>query len=203
MLAQEEISTLQSNLDSIRGSLKDLLLPPDPLDSNGAIMEIRPGVGGSESALFTSEITRMYTRFAQSQPSQSLMNQDPSSSSSSNLPWEVEMLSSTPVEVTTALSGAGEGLKEAIIQIKGENAFKFLRYEAGVHRVQRVPATQNLAKLQSSTIAVVVLPLSNKDEKDQEKKDDLVDPKDVKIEVMRSRGAGGQVSKRTSELQGQ
>lgn len=200
MLAQEEISTLQSNLDSIRGSLKDLLLPPDPLDSNGAIMEIRPGVGGSESALFTSEITRMYTRFAQSQPSQSLMNQD---SSSSNLPWEVEMLSSTPVEVTTALSGAGEGLKEAIIQIKGENAFKFLRYEAGVHRVQRVPATQNLAKLQSSTIAVVVLPLSNKDEKDQEKKDDLVDPKDVKIEVMRSRGAGGQVSGRTSELVGQ
>lgn len=136
LLAQEEVSTLKSNLDDIRNSLKHLLLPPDPLDSNGAIMELRPGVGGSESACFTSEVTRMYMRFAQSQFRSSLNNS--SSSSNSNLPWEVEMLSSTPMEVTTASSGGGDALKEAIIQVKGDNAFKYLRYEAGVHRVQRV-----------------------------------------------------------------
>lgn len=181
ILAQEEISILQDSLNSIRTSLQSLLLPSDPLDSSGAILEIRPGVGGAESAIFTSEISRMYIRFAQSQPS--------------NLGWEVETLSSTPMDISVGTGASGsDGLKESIIQIKGENVFGVLRYEAGVHRVQRIPVTQNLGKLQSSTIAVVVLPLSNKDEKDQEKKDDLIDPKDVKIEVMRSRGAGGQVS---------
>lgn len=143
-------------------------------------MEFKPGVGGSESALFLSEVVRMYTRFCESRPEG----------------WKIELLSSTPIEVSTSQSGAGDALKDAILEIKGDGAFGALRFEAGVHRVQRIPTTQNLGKLQSSTIAVVVLPASS----DGEKKDDLVDPKDVKTEVMRSRGAGGQVCMRALEI---
>ncbi|KDN52582.1 release factor [Tilletiaria anomala UBC 951] len=144
------------------------------------IMEFRPGVGGQESGLFTSQVVRMYRKFAE------------------NVGWEVEELSLIPMEVN-ASTGGGDGVKEAIIQISARGGredaeiYDRLKWEAGVHRVQRIPTTQSLGKLQTSTMAIVVLPSDTDDGgSEQQKADDVVDPKDVKTEVMRSRGAGGQ-----------
>lgn len=182
-LASEEIPLLEEELSNLRADMEQLILASvtDAIESQavGAVLEVRPGVGGQESTLFTAEVARMYERFCEQKP----FDEDGSGE------WQVEMLSSTSVDVSTSSSGSGSGLKEAIIEIKGKGAFQKLKFEAGVHRVQRIPATQSLGKLQTSTIAVMVLPIS---EGSENKADDLVDPKDVKVEVMRSRGAGGQ-----------
>ncbi|SNX85564.1 related to MRF1 - peptide chain release factor, mitochondrial [Melanopsichium pennsylvanicum] len=182
-LALEEVPLLENELASLRTSMENLILGSvtDAIEAQavGAVLEVRPGVGGQESTLFTAEVTRMYERFCDQKPA----DEDGSGE------WQVEMLSSTSVDVSTSSSGSGAGLKEAIIEVKGKGAFQKLKFEAGVHRVQRIPATQSLGKLQTSTIAVMVLPIS---EGSESKADDLVDPKDVKVEVMRSRGAGGQ-----------
>ncbi|PWZ01358.1 release factor [Testicularia cyperi] len=182
-MAQEEVPVLEEELQSIRSEMEEITLASttDPIEAQavGAVLEVRPGVGGQESTLFTSEVARMYERFCEQKPA----DEDGSGE------WQVELLSSTSVDVSTASAGSGSGLKEAIIEVKGRGAFQKLKFEAGVHRVQRIPATQSLGKLQTSTIAVMVLPIS---EGGENKADDLVDPKDVKVEVMRSRGAGGQ-----------
>lgn len=169
-LAQEEREALQQTQAELHRSLHAALLPPPP-PTIGAILEFKPGVGGAESTLFTAEVVRMYERFA-----------------SARSGWEVEML-----RAVAADAGGGDALKEATLRVVGKGAFETLRHEAGVHRVQRIPATQSTGKLQSSTIAVVVLP-----EAEDNGKQVLVDEADVKVEVMRSRGAGGQVSSRAS-----
>lgn len=186
LLAQEEIPMLQEELEELAAELTELIMAPetDPIEktATGAIIEVRPGVGGQESSLFTGEVTRMYTKFCE--------NKLPDENGSGE--WEVEMLSSTSVDVSTSSNVSGAGLKEAILEVKGKGAYRRLKYEAGVHRVQRIPATQSLGKLQTSTIAVFVLPVSSGESGEMSKADDVVDPKDVKTEVMRSRGAGGQ-----------
>lgn len=182
-LATEELPLIEEELAEARTQMEELVLSfiTDAIEAQavGAVLEVRPGVGGQESTLFTAEVARMYERFCEQKPA----DEDGSGE------WQVEMLSSTSVDVSTSSSGSGAGLKEAIIEVKGRGAFQKLKFEAGVHRVQRIPATQSLGKLQTSTIAVMVLPIS---EGSENKADDLVDPKDVKVEVMRSRGAGGQ-----------
>ncbi|SPO46364.1 related to MRF1 - peptide chain release factor, mitochondrial [Moesziomyces antarcticus] len=182
-LATEELPLIEEELAEARTQMEELVLSSitDAIEAQavGAVLEVRPGVGGQESTLFTAEVARMYERFCEQKPA----DEDGSGE------WQVEMLSSTSVDVSTSSSGSGAGLKEAIIEVKGRGAFQKLKFEAGVHRVQRIPATQSLGKLQTSTIAVMVLPIS---EGSENKADDLVDPKDVKVEVMRSRGAGGQ-----------
>ncbi|EPQ32418.1 uncharacterized protein PFL1_00614 [Pseudozyma flocculosa PF-1] len=184
-MALEELPSLESELDDVRAELQEVLLSTsvDPIEATaeGAILELRPGVGGQESSLFVGEVTRMYTKFCENKPA----DEDGGGQ------WQVETLSLTSTDVTTSSSGSGLGLKEAILEVKGRGAYRRLKFEAGVHRVQRIPATQNLGKLQSSTIAVMVLPVSA-NSGESAKADDVVDPKDVKTEVMRSRGAGGQ-----------
>jgi len=172
-LAEEELSLLDNDIDALRASLLDLILPDDPMDDSDAIMELRPGVGGEEACIFTGEILRMYTKFCESRPDG----------------FTTELLSVTEVDVSTAKASSGEGYKEAIMEIKGKGAYGLLKWEAGVHRVQRVPATQSTGRLQTSAMAVVVLPVIQ-DNKEQD--NELFEMKDVKVEVMRSRGAGGQ-----------
>ncbi|CAO1631126.1 unnamed protein product [Parajaminaea phylloscopi] len=204
-LAEEEVESLLEEQESIFSlSFRDALLEASskaggkassggstPTSSNGsgsslratgAIIELRPAIGGDESSLFVGEMTRMYQRWCASAPL--------------GTHWKVTMLSSTPVDAMGTASGA---LKEAILQVDGEGAYEALKYEAGIHRVQRIPETTSVAKLQSSTMTIVVLPIdtsssspSGSGEQQQQRADDIVDPQDVKTEVMRSRGAGGQ-----------
>jgi peptide chain release factor 1 len=178
-LAIEEAETTLNSLDDLRERIAKELLPKDPIDEESAILEVRTGVGGQESAVFVANISRMYARYCEH-----LVDEGTGEAA-----FQVEELSSTPTDVT-ALSDA---FKEVVLSVKGKGAFGMLRSEAGVHRVQRVPETTSTDKLQTSTIAVIVLPGGGQGASpDLEKKDDLVDPKDVKTEVMRSRGAGGQ-----------
>ena len=133
---------------------------------------------------------RMYIKYCDNRAAQAAEEGNPEALGAG---WRTELLSATPVDVSTSGS-VSEGLREAILQVHGENAFNALRYEAGVHRVQRIPTTQNLGKLQTSTIAVLVLPVQGGE---AERADDIVNPQDVKVETMRSRGAGGQHVNRT------
>lgn len=184
MAITEAESTLQS-IDELRKTIRTAIIPQDPLDSQSAIIEIRPGVGGQESCIFTAELARMYTRFCQDV--ELSIDGKPSK-------LQVEQLSATAADGATLGSSGTDAYKEILLSVKGRGAYGLLRHEAGVHRVQRVPTTININKLQSSTIAIVVLP-SAEDDKSSVKNaslDHLVDPKDVKEEVMRSRGAGGQ-----------
>lgn len=182
-LASEEVPILEEELSALRNEMEKVVLASvaDAIETQavGAVLEVRPGVGGQESSLFTAQVARMYERFCEQKP----VDEDGTGK------WQVDLLSSTSVDVSTSSSSSGAGLKEAIIEVKGKGVFQKLKFEAGVHRVQRIPATQSLGKLQTSTIAVMVLPIS---EGSESTADDLVDPKDVKVEVMRSRGAGGQ-----------
>lgn len=188
-LAQEEIESVENKQDTlILGSIRDGVLDASghargsggaSLQATGAIIELRPGIGGDESSVFVGEMTRMYQRWCGSAP----LGQR----------WKVTMLSSTPIEPTGASSSGA--FKEAILRVDGKGAYEALRYEAGIHRVQRIPETTSIAKLQSSTMTVVVLPLDSSSASqgaEQSTADDIVDPQDVRTEVMRSRGAGGQ-----------
>ncbi|CAO1619838.1 unnamed protein product [Sympodiomycopsis kandeliae] len=167
MLAEDEVEELTSSLELLRTNLSDRLFPPDDIHQSGALIELRPGIGGEESCLFVAEMTRMYERWC-----------------AANHPdWSVSLLSSTSSEFNGAL-------KEAILQISGTGPYGSLRFEAGIHRVQRIPVTTSVPKMQSSTMTIVVLPLATETKFSSE--DQLVDPRDVKTEVMRSRGAGGQ-----------
>ncbi|MEF3273806.1 MAG: peptide chain release factor 1 [Chloroflexus sp.] len=158
-LAQEELETQRKRLAALEEQLKLLLLPRDPNDSKDVIMEIRQGEGGDEAALFAADLFRMYTRFAESRG------------------WKVEVDSLTE-------NGIG-GIKEVIFQIHGEGAYSQLKYEGGVHRVQRVPATEARGRIHTSTATVAVLP-------EVEETEIEIKPEDLRIDVFRSAGHGGQ-----------
>jgi peptide chain release factor 1 len=158
-MAEEEISQLEPQEIEIVERLKLLLLPTDPNDEKNVLLEIRAGAGGDEASLFAAEMFRVYTRYAESQR------------------WKVEVTSNSD-------SGAG-GLKEVIALINGNKVYSKLKYESGVHRVQRVPVTEQQGRIHTSTITVAVLPEAD----DVEIK---IDPKDLRIDTFCSSGPGGQ-----------
>ncbi|HZQ91983.1 MAG TPA: peptide chain release factor 1 [Terriglobales bacterium] len=157
--AQEELAQLEARIAGAEQQLKALLIPKDPNDEKNVVLEIRAGTGGDEASLFAAEIFRMYTRYAEAQR------------------WRVEVLSSSE-------SGVG-GLKEVIAIIEGKGAFSRLKYESGVHRVQRVPATEQQGRVHTSAITVAVLP-------EAEDVDVKIEPKDIRIDTFCSSGPGGQ-----------
>ncbi len=157
--AQEELDRLQSRVSGVEEDLKVLLLPKDPNDEKNIILEIRAGTGGDEATLFAAEIFRMYTRYAELQR------------------WKVEVLSSSD-------SSAG-GLKEVIAIIEGNRVYSQLKYESGVHRVQRVPATEQQGRVHTSAVTVAVLP-------EAEDVDIKIEAKDLRIDTFCSSGPGGQ-----------
>ncbi|HEX3822767.1 MAG TPA: peptide chain release factor 1, partial [Candidatus Sulfotelmatobacter sp.] len=157
--AQEELDRLQSRVTGVEEELKVLLLPKDPNDEKNVILEIRAGTGGDEATLFAAEIFRMYTRYAEMQR------------------WKVEVLSASE-------SSAG-GLKEVIAIIEGNRVFSQLKYESGVHRVQRVPATEQQGRVHTSAVTVAVLP-------EAEDVDVKIEAKDLRIDTFCSSGPGGQ-----------
>jgi peptide chain release factor 1 len=156
---EQEIGTLQAQLDDLERRLNEKLTPRDPNDERDVIMEIRAGAGGDEAGLFAADLYRMYGRYAE------------------NRGWKTEVLSSN-------LSGIG-GYKDLSVAIKGKGAYSRLKYEAGVHRVQRVPVTESSGRIHTSTVAVNVLP-------EAEEVEVQIDPNDLKIDVYRSSGPGGQ-----------
>src|SRR5215471_11484977 len=158
-MAEEELAGLESRLASCETEMKVLLLPKDPNDEKNVILEIRAGTGGDEAALFVADIFRMYTRYAESQR------------------WRVEILSSNP-------TGIG-GFKEVIAMIEGKGVYSRLKYESGVHRVQRVPATEASGRIHTSTITVAVLP-------EAEEVDVQINEKDIRKDTFCSSGPGGQ-----------
>jgi peptide chain release factor 1 len=158
-MAKEELSRLEVVRERLEAQLKLLLLPKDPNDDKNIMLEIRAGAGGDEAALFVGELYRMYERFAQTQG------------------WRVELMSVTP-------TGIG-GFKEMIGMITGTKVYSKLKYEGGVHRVQRVPKTETQGRIHTSTVTVAVLP-------EAEEVDVQINPADLKIETFRAGGPGGQ-----------
>ena len=159
LLAQEELPGLKEQAEALLDEIKVLLLPKDKNDERNVVLEIRAGTGGDEAGLFAAELFRMYTRFAERQR------------------WRVDVLSSSE-------TGVG-GLKEVIAVIEGKRVYSRLKYESGVHRVQRVPKTEASGRIHTSTATVAVLP-------EAEEIDLKIDPKDLKIEAFGSSGPGGQ-----------
>jgi len=158
-MAREEIATLSEQQERIAHELLLALLPQDPNDEKNVVLEIRAGTGGDEAALFAADLFRMYAKYAE-------MNS-----------WRVEVLSQHP-------TGVG-GFKEIIALIEGKGVYRRLKYESGVHRVQRVPFTESQGRIHTSTVTVAVLP-------EAEEVEVAIDPKDLKIDVYRSSGPGGQ-----------
>jgi len=158
-LAQEELRALLERRDALVGELKVLLVPKDPNDAKNVVLEIRAGTGGDEAALFAGELFRMYAKYAERQG------------------WRLEMMSSSE-------SGVG-GLKEAIATIEGKGVYSKLKYESGVHRVQRVPATEASGRIHTSTATVAVLP-------EAEEVDIQINEKDLRVDTFCSSGPGGQ-----------
>ena len=158
--ARDEVHRLQEGIAIEELALRPLLLPPDPLHDRNAIFEIRAGTGGDEAAIFASDLHRMYMRF-------------------------IERHGGWRVETITQSDGTLGGLKEAIFKVSGPNAFGALRFESGVHRVQRVPATEAAGRIHTSAATVAVLP-------EAEEVDVRIEDKDLRIDVFRSSGPGGQ-----------
>jgi peptide chain release factor 1 len=158
-MAVEEYKALNVEIEALEAELKRLLLPKDPRDDKNVIVEIRAGTGGDEAGLFAADLLRMYTRYAESQR------------------WDVEIMSASE-------SGIG-GYSMVTAYVKGRGAYSRLKYESGVHRVQRVPQTESQGRIHTSTATVAVL--AEMDEVDVH-----IDPKDIQIDVFRSQGAGGQ-----------
>ena len=158
-LAKEELSEARKRIEQLEQQLKILLLPKDPNDDKNIILEIRAGAGGEEAALFAAELYRMYVNYAESQH------------------WKVEM-------VSLSESGIG-GFKEVVAMVTGKGAYSKLKYESGVHRVQRVPETESGGRIHTSTATVAVMP-------EAEEVDVQIDMKDCRIDVMRASGNGGQ-----------
>jgi peptide chain release factor 1 len=158
-LAEMEISELEPQVAPLETALKSLLVPRDPRDDKNVFVEIRAGAGGEEAALFAADLFRMYTRYAERQG------------------WKYEIMSSSDI-------GIG-GFKEIIFEIRGQGAFSKLKYESGVHRVQRVPTTEASGRIHTSTVTVAMLA-------EVEEVDVQIPESDMKIDVFRSSGAGGQ-----------
>jgi peptide chain release factor 1 len=158
-LARAELVELEPGLERARAELNDLLVPQDPLDAKEAILEIRAGTGGDEAGLFAADLLRMYRRFIERQG------------------WRAEILNLS--------ESTGGGIKEAILQVHGGGAYGVLKHESGVHRVQRVPATEQQGRIHTSAATVAVLP-------EAEEVDVEIKPEDIKVDVFRSSGPGGQ-----------
>jgi peptide chain release factor 1 len=158
-LAKEELADAKKRIEELEQKLKILLLPKDPNDDKNVIMEIRAGAGGDEAALFAAELYRMYVRFAERNH------------------WKVEMINVNEI-------GIG-GFKEVVFMVTGSGAYSKLKYESGVHRVQRVPETESGGRIHTSTATVAVMP-------EAEEVDVVIDEKDCRIDVMRASGNGGQ-----------
>jgi len=158
-MIREDLEALEVELEPATAALEEALLPHDPNDDRDAILEIRAGTGGDEAALFADDIARMYMRYAERQG------------------WKTEMIDAT--------EGTAGGFKEVIYAVRGDGAFGILRWESGVHRVQRVPATESQGRIHTSAVTVAVLPEA--EEVDVEIKD-----ADLKIDVYRAQGPGGQ-----------
>ena len=158
-LAKEELAAWEEQCDALSQKLQLLLLPKDPLDGKNVILEIRAGAGGEEAALFAHSLLRMYTMYAAKRN------------------WKAELISQNATELG--------GVKEAALSLEGEDIYSRLKFESGVHRVQRVPETETGGRIHTSTVTVAVLP--QVDEVEVE-----IDPKDLQIDTFRSSGAGGQ-----------
>jgi peptide chain release factor 1 len=157
--AKAEVARLEQSISALLDRIKPALLPHDPLDDRPAIVEIRGGTGGDEAALFAADLLRMYTRFAEGRR------------------WRIEVISQS--------DGTLGGVKEAIFKVKGEGAFGVMRWESGVHRVQRVPVTESQGRIHTSAATVAVLP-------EAEEIDLKIEDKELRIDVFRSSGPGGQ-----------
>jgi len=158
-MAKEEIARLEADERRLAQQVQFGIIPPDPNDSRNTIMEIRAGAGGQESALFAADLHRMYARYAEARG------------------WKVETMDSSPSDLG--------GFKEVIFQITGQDVFKRLKYESGVHRVQRVPATEAQGRIHTSTCTVAVLP-------EAEEVDIEIKPEEIEVNVCRASGKGGQ-----------
>ena len=158
-LAKTELNDVQRKLEKSERDIQVGLVPPDPNDSRNTIIEIRAGTGGEEAALFAGDLYRMYSRFADAQG------------------WKVEVMDNSPSE--------RGGFKEIIFSVLGQDVYKKMRYESGVHRVQRVPATEAQGRIHTSTASVAVLP-------EAEEVDVQIKPEDLEITVCRASGPGGQ-----------
>lgn len=158
-LAKDEIATLEQREEELRKELHVLLLPKDPNDDKNAIVEIRSGTGGDEAALFAGDLFRMYTRFAEARG------------------WSVDLLSTS--------EGSKGGFKEVVGLFRGQEAYGWMKFESGVHRVQRVPETESQGRIHTSAVTVAVLPEAEEVEVD-------IQDKDVRIDVFRASGPGGQ-----------
>lgn len=159
VLAEQEIPELQRLCDALRETVLLGMIPPEPSDSRNTVMEIRAGVGGDEASLFAGDLYRMYVKYAEGRG------------------WKVQSMSSSPSE--------RGGLKEVIFLITGEQVYRQLKFESGVHRVQRVPVTEASGRIHTSTVTVAVLP-------EAEEVDVQIDPQDLEITVQRASGPGGQ-----------
>lgn len=159
LMAKEEVARLETEEKKLAQQIQFGLVPPDPTDSRNTIMEIRAGAGGNESALFSADLYRMYCRYAEARG------------------WKIETLDSNPSDLG--------GFKEIVFQINGTDVFKRMKYESGVHRVQRVPATEAQGRIHTSTCTVAVLP-------EAQEVDVEIKPDDVEITVCRASGKGGQ-----------
>ena len=157
--AKEELSSSKKRVEELEHELKILLLPKDPNDDKNIMVEIRAGAGGDESALFAAEVYRMYVHYAESKH------------------WKTEMISFSE-------NGIG-GFKEVVFMVSGQGVYSRMKYESGVHRVQRVPETESGGRIHTSTITVAVMP-------EAEEVDVVIDEKDIRIDVMRASGNGGQ-----------
>ena len=158
MIEEEQVS-LQTEKESLVHAVLKAMVPPDPSDSRNSVMEIRGGAGGDEANIFAGDLFRMYNRYAE------------------RMAWRVEVIHSSPAETG--------GFREIIFNISGENAYKYLKFESGVHRVQRVPVTETQGRIHTSTATVAVLP-------EAEEVDIEINPADLEISTMRASGAGGQ-----------
>jgi len=158
-LAHEELRSLESRRESVEREVKLLLVPKDPNDEKNVILEIRAGTGGDEASLFAGELFRMYSRYAETQG------------------WRVEVLESSPSPIG--------GMKEIVASIQGHKVYSRLKYESGVHRVQRVPATEQQGRIHTSAATVAVLP-------EAEEIDIKIEPKDLRVDTFCSSGPGGQ-----------
>jgi peptide chain release factor 1 len=157
--ARDELTRLETAISDLEAKLTPLLLPRDPLDDRNCIVEIRAGTGGDEAALFAADLDRMYTRYCERQG------------------WRIEIMSMSP--------GTLGGIKEVIFKVAGDGPYGGMRWESGVHRVQRVPATENQGRIHTSAATVAVLP-------EAEEVDVKIEDKDLRIDVFRSSGPGGQ-----------
>ena len=155
----DEVPAIEAALEALDAQIVQLLIPKDPADAKDVILEVKAGEGGDESALFAGDLVRMYTRYAERRR------------------WKVEMIS-------VSITGIG-GIKEAILSVEGQGPYSQLKYESGVHRVQRVPATEASGRIHTSTVTVAVLP-------EAEEVDIQVNPQELRIDVYRSTGPGGQ-----------